>query len=156
MEPLRTRIDTLLGKHPDYDDETIAKTVVHGIRTRADLAELTMPLVVEQVANLRRRDTRTRERRVFEAAGGPVEPATELRELLDRSMMLDDGRLVGWGEATIDDHRARIAYLQRLVDGIERTIAVHRVAIATIAAAEASCLAELSDDQVAPLLAALS
>lgn len=154
MESLRTRIDTLLDAQPDLADDTIAKQVIDGIRTRADLAELTMPLVIGMVSNQRRRDTRTAERRVFEG-GELADPTGELRDLLDRSMQLDDGRLVGWGEATVEDHRARIAYLQRLVDGIERTIAVHRVAIATISAAEATCLAELDDDQVAPLLDAL-
>lgn len=151
---MRDRIHRELSEHPDLDDETVAKQVVDSYRARADLAEAVMPLVVDKVANLRRRDTRRTERRVFEG-GEVVDPTGELRNLLDRSIRLDDGRFVPWGEATVEDHRNRIAYLQRLADGIERTISVHRLAIATITAAKVETLGELDDDQLAPLLEAL-
>jgi hypothetical protein len=62
---------------------------------------------------------------------------------LQSGFSIGGGRHVTWGEATVEDHLARIAYLETFRTGIARTIAKHEQAVADITAAGVRCLAEL-------------
>lgn len=53
-------------------------------------------------------------------------------------------RYVTWGEATVEDHQARIVYLETLVAGTRRTIDRHREAVASITEAGVACLDQLA------------
>ncbi len=74
----------------------------------------------------------TQERRV---AGG----INRAEYLADR-FCIGRGKHVVWGEATVQDHRDRIAFLASLRNGIDNTIARHAEAIDIIEAAGVSCL----------------
>lgn len=50
---------------------------------------------------------------------------------------------VTWGEATVDHHRERIAYLATLRNGIDATITRHADAVEQIESAGASCLNDI-------------
>lgn len=52
-------------------------------------------------------------------------------------------RYVVWGEATVDDHLARIAFQSLLRDGINANIEHHRTAIKDIEDAGVTCLNEI-------------
>lgn len=144
-EALRNATDTF------DDDEEAARAVLDAARTRKDVVALVLPLVVAEANHQRRHRSRAVERRV--ERGGqdrdPVDVAKDRGEWLKQQIALGDGRVISWADATVDDHEARIAYLTRLRDGIDRTIQRHRAAVAMIQAAEsAKCLGDLDLDDL--------
>ncbi|MFJ8687361.1 hypothetical protein [Micromonospora wenchangensis] len=66
------------------------------------------------------------------------------RELLDSAFALGDGRTATWGDATIADHRQRIALLVGAAAGTTETAARHQAAIRMIEEAGVSRLADLA------------
>lgn len=54
------------------------------------------------------------------------------RELLDTSFALGDGTTVTWGDATPQQHQARIDMLAKIADGTLQTAARHQAAIEAI------------------------
>lgn len=77
--------------------------------------------------------------------------AAELRiewtaELLSTGFALPDGRMVLWGEATVQDHEQRAAMLTRNVVANAEAAARHRRAVAELKAAGASTLRALTDE----------
>jgi hypothetical protein len=63
--------------------------------------------------------------------------------LLRTSFRLGDGAAVTWGQATVEQHRLRIEFLERMRAGISATIDQHNEAIALIEESEAQCLDEV-------------
>ena len=65
------------------------------------------------------------------------------KELAGTRFSLGRGRKVDWMEATVEDHRARIAYLAKLRGGIDKTIQRHQAAIDAIEEHGVTCLREI-------------
>lgn len=65
-------------------------------------------------------------------------------ELLGSQFALGDGSQVSWGDATIDQHRQRIEFLMKHVDGNLQTIRLHEVAASMLRESHASCLNEVA------------
>lgn len=56
---------------------------------------------------------------------------------------LGDGTEATWDKATIEQHEQRIAMLEKLRNGLDRTIQRHRDAVAILRSTGARCLAEV-------------
>ena len=63
-------------------------------------------------------------------------------KLIHDTFSLGNGVEVTWGDATREDHEARIAFLQTKVDGIEATIALHREAVDILACTGVATIGE--------------
>ncbi len=99
-------------------------------------------LLVSESSRLSRQATKNIEKIAF--AGPTPEARNAAREAMCRdTFVVGDGRTVRWGEATVDDHRKRIALLESLRSGIARTISFHEEAIAAITQAGVTCLDEV-------------
>lgn len=75
--------------------------------------------------------------------GRPASVLADRAKLLAETFSLGDGTRVSWGDATADDHRKRIAMLDRIYTGIGATIGRHVEALELIEAANVHCLNEL-------------
>jgi hypothetical protein len=67
------------------------------------------------------------------------------REWLD-SRFYNGSRYVTWRSATVADHEGRVALLDRLIAGTEKTRARHLLAVQTIREAGVTCLGEIDGD----------
>ena len=102
---------------------------------------LLLPLVEDYLAHLNRAEVRAAEQRAFsQRKGDPTRLA--VAELVDKYFATGD-RWVRWGEATVEDHQARIAFLKKMHTGIDSTIERHEEAIKKIIEAGVTCLDEL-------------
>jgi hypothetical protein len=81
--------------------------------------------------------------RKFERCGKPSGAVARRSALMQSTFPLGDGTRVAWGQATVDDHRQRVAFLAAMRDGITNTIASHLDAVDAIEAAGVSCLDEI-------------
>lgn len=70
-------------------------------------------------------------------------PASMSSELSSSPFAPGDGSRVTWGEATIDDHRQRVAMLKGQRSGLDRTIKRHEEAIVALEKSGARCLNDL-------------
>lgn len=107
-----------------------------------------MPLVAREVALVRRHRVRMVETRAFSKRNLTGDPPTDLvvarLELAEATFVPGIGNEpVAWADATIEQHNARIAMLERHVAGTVITIDRHRAAVELIADAGASCLREI-------------
>jgi hypothetical protein len=97
-------------------------------------------------ANIRRKEKYAFSSELIERFGSMkdtrLEPNPEFLTLMKSNFSLGDGFTAQWGEATIEQHKRRIAYLERMKGGIESTISYHQKAIEIIEAAGAKCLNE--------------
>jgi len=119
-----------------------------------EMKEMLRPVVSWQVGHTLRDRTRSAEQRAFRES--PVErdaPRTvtvvdELRDLVSKTFVLDDGTRVTWGEATVEQHQRRAAMLRTHADRVMMTADRHERAAALIAEGGATCLADLLDEPV--------
>lgn len=131
------------------DDGDAAEAYLKAIGVRPSAAEQLHPVIEWAIAHQRRRDVRTVERAAFgsrrRTLGNVVDSVGERKRLLDASFALGDGRFVRWGEATIADHEARVAFLEAHVAGVRTTIDRHLEAVALLHAHGVTCLDELTE-----------
>jgi hypothetical protein len=134
-----------------HDRPIDVATDLLGSLRKADLLEL----VAEEIASIQRTRTRGLEAEAFPPPRsngsvserlGVVDP---LKALRSETFKLGDGREVEWLLATVDQHRQRVDYLERLRAGIAVTIDRHRQAIDQIESAGATCLADLGGGEAA-------
>lgn len=146
---LKQLIHEALEEAPDGDPHDIAKR----IRRRVP-AEDILNLIAREVEWTQRGIARLVEQQGMAAfrsrfASTPLPPLPGvddgLRALFRSTFHLGDGTSVTWGDATIEQHEQRIAFLSIQRDGITRTIDQHREAIRAIQAAGTSCLNDLQD-----------
>lgn len=144
---LRDRIRAALDEDADRDDYALARAVLAGVR-RAELEKLVLPVTANEVRRVRREHVRSVEDAAFSPPrvvdGHQVDPLAARKRLLDECMLVPGKGLVRWGEATVEDHQARIAYLSAQAASIGVTITRHEAAIAEIEAAGVSCLYEVA------------
>jgi len=119
------------------------------------IAKLSKPelvqLLADEIAGEQRLLTLSSEKSAFarEFLSRPETVGTEavakaFKELAGTRFSLGAGLQVEWMEATVEDHRARIAYLAKLRNGIDETISRHQAAIDAIEEAGVSCLREIA------------
>lgn len=137
---------------PDADPDDIARMVIGTARTRKDLADLVFPAVAAQATFVRRGIVRREESTAFsqqkaEIEGHPADaadPTDARRTLLELNTYVDhDTGYVPWGDLTVDQHEARIDFLERKMWGINVTVDRHRLAVKLIKNEGVSCLNDL-------------
>lgn len=111
---------------------------------------LLYPILVEALVIHRRSTTRNVERQtpLGKVYGGET-TIDQRRKRLESTFALPDGRRVAWSEATRTDHEERIAYLERHMQGVQRTIDEHRTAIDLIDQHGVTCLADIDREEAA-------
>lgn len=134
-------------RYPHEDPEVLAERALLKLRKVQII-----PLVAEHLARLQRLIAHENEVRAFTevfrrnrgAVAMPmIVPTNDLfRDLFLQRFSVGDGREVTWGDATVEDHEARIAFLELQARGLMDTVERHRASIALITAAGATCLKE--------------
>ena len=143
---LKKLIHAALEETTDGDPHDIARR----IRMKVSPEDI-LDLLAREVEWTQRGLARTVEHEAMSAFrshfSGPLPPLPRvdpgLRALFRTAFSLGDGTSVPWGQATIEQHEQRIAFLALQRDGLNRTIAQHQEAIRVISEAGATCLADL-------------
>lgn len=143
---LQELIGEALKGTPDADPHDIAASIFGEVETD-DL----LRLIAREVEWTQRGLARAVEHEAMtdfrNRFSGPLPPQLQddpgLSALFRSKFSLGDGRDIAWGEATVEQHEQRIAFLEKQRDGISRTIAQHQSAIKTIRQAGVSCLNDL-------------
>ena len=131
-----------------FDHEDHGKAAVEALddlgRLSGRARELLLPIVTEAILMERRKAVSLVERSVPVSMIFNGETSLGQRaKRLEQTFALGDGRRVSWAEATVPDHRERIAYLEVHMRGVMMTVSRHSEAIEAIEAAGVSCLAEI-------------
>ena len=108
-------------------------------------------ILAEEIDNLRRDEVRAKEKNAFAEAffsrhDKKIPDMVRYEgfvELLKEKFSLGDGNTTRWGEATIEEHQARVAFLEKMRDGLDETISYHKKAIELLKAKKARCLNEV-------------
>lgn len=146
---LKQLIHEALERTPGGDPHDIAKR----IRKKVPEDDI-LRLIAREVEWSQRRLVHRAEEQTMAAfrsrfSGRPLPPLSidpGLRALFRTSFRLGDGAgAVVWGDATIEDHTQRIAFLSKQRDGIDQTIGRHLAAIELIREAGVTCLNDLID-----------
>lgn len=132
------------------DDLAIALEVLARAGASKRTTDALLVVVVDAVGTVRRNDTRNVERSVFGSGSkrrnlGEIIDSRNLRkQLVDECFFLGDGGPpIRWGEATVEQHRAYIAMLEKQIVGTQATITRHEDAITLIESCGVSCLDEI-------------
>lgn len=142
-QTLTMMVRRLVVGSPELTDDSITTLALEECARQPWLfMELLRPLVRAEVVMHRRQQTARHERAVF--TGEAADPIAARRVLALDPLYVPGRARVTWGNATIQDHLARIAYLEAQVEGTVAAIDRHRLAIAEIKAAGVSCLNELA------------
>ncbi len=126
-----------------------AEAALTELRVSKKARTLLVPIIAEALLMHRRNDTRTVERSVPISAVLAGETSLDVRRsrLQQTVPLVSGGSLTGkrvrWGDMTVEQHRERIAFLNRHIKGVQRTIGEHEQAVAAIEAAGVSCLNDL-------------
>lgn len=144
---------TLGSLDPGGEPHDAAQKVLAKLGVRGERMEILLPAVAMYYATHRRADVRSMERAAFrQRIPAPdalrdaiaAEQENDMLALLTQPFRLyKDGPLVMWGEATAEDHRARIAALETLVGQVQATIERHQKAIGLLEDSGAKTLNEL-------------
>lgn len=141
---LRSFTEVHYASKIDGDPEATAEKIVESLKLNDNQREVLMPLVVDQCAVLER--IRVRRSEADGPAGRKVaDPAGARAAYLSERFAVGDGRMVKWSEATIEDHSARISFLDRMRGGIDVTIKRHNYAIKLIESHAVKCLGDIAD-----------
>jgi hypothetical protein len=137
---MNATMDGVLRKHLEAGKtpEQAAKAVLDSREHR----QLLLPLLVWRAHKVTRQETRAVEREVRKA--GMDAPAAR-QELVGRTFALPDGRLVGWLEATAEDHLARAGWQRDHARAIVADAELHEEAAKRITDAGVTCLADLEE-----------
>jgi len=145
-------ISVLIKKHDNGDPDDTTKAVMDSLKVPPKWRLLFWPLLRDEC----RRSCRDSVRDAEIAATGHASGDTQVNPAGggDRTDYLSErfyngSKYVTWGEATVQDHRDRIAFLATLRNGIQSTIDRHSAAIETLEAAKATCLDALSESVAA-------
>lgn len=145
---IRIEIDKIASEHPTDDAYALAAALVKRMK-RDDF----IPLLAEEIAHAQRGVVRSAEQAAFRAvytakAKQPLAPPADLdafKSLFDKSFKLGDGNDADWLGATEEQHLQRIAMLEKLRSGLDRTIERHREAVRLIRQHGVACLGDIPD-----------
>lgn len=122
-------------------DADLARSLIETLRTRGQV-DLLLPILTDEIRRVRRHRVLRIERETFGREGGQPAEGGWLR-LLPESFALPDGRLVTWGDATVEDHEARLEWLRGQIHALTQDVDRHEQAIKVIREHGATCLAEV-------------
>lgn len=152
------KLNMLISQHQTGDPDTTTEAVFDAVGLPPKWRKLFYPLVWNECRRMYRAVVRDIEH-VSSVEGGPSPVVEEFeaiagREPVSRRDFLDAHFYTGsvyvtWAKATVQDHRDRIAYLNKLRNGIRRSVGKHAEAIEVITKAGVSCLAELDESEAA-------
>lgn len=142
-------ISELITEVTDGDAQRAPREIAEAIYPRLGDDDK-VGILTEYVANWQRNAARQLEAAAFaEFVNGTAKPATKrpdaLAALFNTPFKLGENRTTSWGQATVEEHRIRIAFLEVMRNGIDRTISHHRRAIEVIEDAGVTCLQEVLD-----------
>lgn len=147
-QPLSTATQpgTLRDLIREVDTDRTAEEVELARRVLATLTgsgqlDLLLPILADEIRRVRRHRTARIERATIGGQGEGAEGGW-LR-LLPEGFVLPDGRWVTWGEATVEDHEARIGWLSGQIEALGQDVDRHQQAIKVIREHGVSCLAEV-------------
>lgn len=149
MSSLRTLVELALEENRHGDPTEIAALILENVDTEA-----LIELVAHYVATYQRELTRRSERQALirlQPVGTAIDRRSEtanLRRLEGAKFTIASRLAVAWLDASVDDHKARIAYLLSKRKGIDDTIGLHRKAIDRIVATGVTCLRDLQDREL--------
>ena len=138
----------LIAQHDQGDPDLTAAAVLDAVACPAKWRDLFGGLLVLECRRLQRNFARRIEegaslgQRSHDAKKADADAGPSRTDFLATRFYTGD-RYVTWGEATVEDHRSRIAYLASLRNGIDATIQRHADAIEQIEAAGVATLADL-------------
>ncbi len=128
------------------DPATTADKITDDLDLSLRAREYLWPLITNECERIERERVRSVEAESWGKVrrnGRPASVLADRAKLFAETFPLGDGTRVSWGDATADDHRKRIAMLERLHNGIAATIGRHVEALELIEAAGVRCLNEL-------------
>lgn len=126
---------------PTAEEVELARTLIEALRSSGQF-DLLLPVLADEIRRVRRAHVLRVERATFGPTGGEAAEGGWLR-LLPEGFVLPDGRWVTWGEATVEDHEARIGWLTGQMEALGQDVDRHRQAIKVIRQHGVSCLAEV-------------
>lgn len=129
----------------DLSNEDLAERILDALMglTKAEIREAIRDAVISEVRLQRRYETRS----IEHSGGTPADSTKGRRDLLDQSFFVSPERgYVTWGDATIDDHLTRAAFLRHQAAGTIATAEKHERTVKLLRAKSAKCLYELSQD----------
>lgn len=146
MEALRAAIRKAARDNPTGEPKALARRVIASLK-KADWVDM----VAVEIAHVLREIARDSEASAFRAFfEQPTAPDFErLKTVFNTPISLGDGFSTSWGAATVEQHRQRIAFLEKLREGIAATIQRHEEAIRLIEGAGVTCLNELGGESKA-------
>lgn len=103
---------------------------------------LLLPILADEIRRVRRAHVLRVERATFRKAGEPAEGGW-LRLLPEGFANPRTGRWVTWGQATVEDHEARIGWLTGQMEALGQDVDRHQQAIKIIREHGVTCLAEV-------------
>ena len=148
-------VERLLGEHDDLSSENIARLLCRELKVSVRTGEVLLPMLTAAIAAKRRAKVRSIERQVFSDEGSATSPmvvetaagltvdVVALRDLLSEELFSVDGKQVVWGEATIQQHLARAAWLRDQQRALEETVRRHLASVEVIERFGVSCLNEV-------------
>lgn len=128
------------------DPATTADKITDDLDLSLRAREYLWPLIANECERIERERVRSVEAESWGKVrrnGRPASVLTDRAKLFTETFPLGDGTRVSWGDASADDHRKRIAMLERLHNGIAATIGRHAEAVELIESAGVRCLNEL-------------
>lgn len=151
-EMIRSEIDS---KPATNDAGQIARGLVRKLSAAHILELLTsavrtaMRTEVRGIEAVAFRERITRQALLVKPIAFDANASAAVQQLLRARFECGRGRSVSWGDATVEDHRARIGLLAAQRDGLNETIARHEEAIRTIQECGVVCLNDVGAMEVA-------
>lgn len=140
---LHSRLNDFIIKNKDTDSFKLAEKFLE-LLPKKELIKI----IADEIEGIRRSYVKSHEKtafssEVFERFGHKLTKIIQddnFTSLMKSNFSLGDGFTAIWGDATVEQHRRRIAYLEKMRGGIDETINRHLKAIEIIEEAKASCL----------------
>lgn len=145
-ETIYQRVGALL--HEGHAPEDAALLALQGM-SKAELMAFVLPEVERLARTIERSRVRRVERRAFSRNTGIESRPDAVKALLAESFIVD-GEIVGWGQATAEQHLARAQWQRGCAAEIVADAERHERAAALITAAGVTCLDELNDKELVP------
>ena len=153
-------IRKLIDEHQTGDPDETCKAVMDATGIAKKHRDLFWPLLRDECRRLARTAVRDAERGDIndshpDPGHTPGDTHSALAgvgvraDFLNKRIYTGNGNYVLWGEATVEDHQSRVAYLASLRNGIDDTIQLHVEAMELIEAAGVTCLNDLHEGEVA-------
>ena len=149
-----TEISEIIDQHQTGDPDETAAAVMDALEVPAKWRDLFYGLLRDEcrrtlrghVRGLERGNPGHREHGTHPRVAGVAATPAATRDAYLNARFYTGTKYVTWGEATIEQHLERIAYLSKLQSGISDTIARHQHAVDVLVAAGADCLSHVTEE----------